>query len=192
MKLKHVVLLMGLVILSGCKNNKTVQPVRPPDKADETAAVKTAYQQFVRAQRACDRQKLKSLIAPRTWAALIKVRTKAGDMVDILCKRAHSGKIVFQDVAVDNDRATLSVKIGNQPAAEVRMVKMGGQWMVGEPGKPKNKGTGALIKPVKIKQQASPHHRFQITNVHIGPRLTTGPGETKPRHAQEKKEKAQK
>ena len=146
--------IMVMAAWTGCKKEaKTAAPNTPPQTEQANNGeeqVKAAYSKFIEAQRKCDRQALQGLITPRTWTAMTKTKTKNGDMVDLLCKKAQKGNVVFEGVKIEGERASLSVKIGDQPANEVRMALIEGKWMLGEPGKPAEAAQGkAQPEPTK-------------------------------------------
>lgn len=173
-KLKILSIVLMIPLVWGCTSKKKTS--KPGDKV----TVKEAYLRVVTALRQCDRRKLQTLVTPKTWALATKMHKGHGDLIDLMCKNTVKGDVQFEDVTIDNDHASLMVKLGNQPPKEVEMSKINNKWLMGQPGKApavtkRMSARKPSINPVIIKQLVKKPH-FKVTNLHIGVKLTPGSG----------------
>ena len=150
-------------------------------KPNDDVAVKEAYLRVVTALRKCDRPKLQGLLTPKTWAIATMAKAGKGDLVDMMCRATVKGDVTFEEVTINNDRASIMVKLGNQPPKEVIMSKINGQWLMGEAGKvpaglKKATNHKIHINPAIIRQQIKKPHRFKVTNLHMNTKIIPGSG----------------
>ncbi len=176
---KILLVLMVVPLFWACKANKTSANNKSGIKTTENdeTAVKETYIRFLNALRKCDRAVIQRNMTPATWAAATNTRDKQGDIIDLMCKNIPKGNVEFEDITIDNNRATLSVKVGKQPPKDIKMTKINGKWLVGEPGRTpvlRKAPNAPAVNPVMIKHIMNRHYHYKVTNIHINPAVLPG------------------